>query len=83
VNNPIDVKENGEHALDFALPSSRPFSASLSLDFPCKARALFPERLSNHCQGLRSTFPSFAQNLMHTRCRIHCQIASCQIHDSE
>jgi hypothetical protein len=25
------------------------------LEFPCTARAVFPERLSNHCQGLRRT----------------------------
>jgi hypothetical protein len=28
------------------------------------AHAISPERLSNHCQGLRRTFPRFAQNLM-------------------
>jgi hypothetical protein len=27
-----------------------------SLDFPCTAHAFFPERLSNHCQGLHHTF---------------------------
>jgi hypothetical protein len=32
-----------------------PFSGSVSLNFPCTAHAFFPERLSNHCQGLRST----------------------------
>jgi hypothetical protein len=33
-----------------------PFSASASLDFPCKVHSSFPKRLSNHCQGLRHTF---------------------------
>jgi hypothetical protein len=30
---------------------------SVSLDFPCTAHASFSERLSNHCHGLRLTFP--------------------------
>jgi hypothetical protein len=50
VRNPLDVTENYEHALDFALHLSRPF---LSLDFSCTPLAFFSERLSNHCQGLR------------------------------
>jgi hypothetical protein len=28
----------------------------VSLKFPCTAHAFFLKRLSNHCQGLRSTF---------------------------
>jgi hypothetical protein len=32
------------------------FSVSMSVDFPCTAHAFFPERLSNHCQGLRHTY---------------------------
>jgi hypothetical protein len=32
-----------------------PCLVSLSLDFPCTAQAFFPQRLSNHCQGLSST----------------------------
>jgi hypothetical protein len=34
------------------------------------AHAFFPERLFNHCQSLSRTFPRYAQNLMHTRCRM-------------
>jgi hypothetical protein len=56
VNNPFDVKENDPHVLDFALHLSRLFLVSVSLDFTCMAHAFFPERLSNHCQGLRCTF---------------------------
>jgi hypothetical protein len=59
------------------------FSVSVSLAFPCTAHAFFIECLSNHCQGLCRTFAEFAQNLMHTRCRIHCEIAPDQIHDSK
>jgi hypothetical protein len=33
-----------------------PYSVSVSLDFQCTAHAFYPERLSNHCQGLRLTF---------------------------
>jgi hypothetical protein len=55
-NNPLDIKENYEHFLDFALHLSRPLSVSVSLDFPCTAYAFFPERVSKHFQGLRSTY---------------------------
>jgi hypothetical protein len=33
------------------------FSASMTIDFPSTAHDFFPERLTNHCQGLRRTFP--------------------------
>jgi hypothetical protein len=46
VNNPLDAKENDGQAVDFVLHLSRFFSVSVSLDFPCTARAFFPERLS-------------------------------------
>jgi hypothetical protein len=56
VNNPLDMKENDEHAHEFALDLPRLLSVSVSLDFPCTAHAFFPERLSKHCQGIRRTF---------------------------
>jgi hypothetical protein len=56
VNNPLDVQENYEHALDFALHLSRLFSVSVNLDFSGTAHAFFPERLSNHCHGLSRNF---------------------------
>jgi hypothetical protein len=46
VNNPLDVEENYDHVLDFALHLTR-----LLL-----AHVFFPERLSNHCSNLRRTF---------------------------
>jgi hypothetical protein len=55
VNSPLDVKENYDHSLHFVLHISRAFSVSVSFDFLCTAHAFFPERLSNHCQGLRRT----------------------------
>jgi hypothetical protein len=53
MNNLLDIKENDEYALDFALHLSPIFSFSASLDLPCTAHAFFPELLSNHYQGLR------------------------------
>jgi hypothetical protein len=53
-----ELCQNDEHALEFALHLSRLFSAvSNSLDYQCTAHSFFPECLSNHCQGLHSTFP--------------------------
>jgi hypothetical protein len=42
MNNPLDVKENDEYALDCALHRSHLFSVSVSLDFPCTTHAFFP-----------------------------------------
>jgi hypothetical protein len=56
MNNPLKVKENGEHSLDFALHLSRFFGLGEfghAIQTPCTAHAFFPERLSNHCLGLR------------------------------
>jgi hypothetical protein len=55
VNNPFDIKESDVHAFGFALHMSHHFFVSVSLDFPYAVHALFPERLSNHGQGLRCT----------------------------
>jgi hypothetical protein len=41
----------------------RLFSVSVSLGFPCTAHAFFPERVSNHCQGLRRTFTQICTKL--------------------
>jgi hypothetical protein len=35
------------------------FPVSVSLDFPCTAHAVFLDRVSNHCHGLRRTFSKF------------------------
>jgi hypothetical protein len=56
VNNPIDIKENDDHAIDFTLHLFSPVSVSLSLGFPCAANAFLPERLSNNFQGLWQSF---------------------------
>jgi hypothetical protein len=62
VNNPLDVKENYEHALGLSSPVS-PSSVSVNLDSPCTAQVFFPEHLFNYFQGLRRTFLRFSQNL--------------------
>jgi hypothetical protein len=38
------------------------FSVSVNLNFPCGAHGFFPERLSNHCQGLCCTFSEMYTN---------------------
>jgi hypothetical protein len=76
VNNPLDVKERDENAFDFALHLPCLFSVSVSSDFPFAAHAFFPERLSNYCRLSVAIFPRCSQNLMHTCCRIHREIAS-------
>jgi hypothetical protein len=64
-----------------------PFSVcpelSMSFKHPCTAHAFFPERLCKLLPGPPSHFLGFAQNLIHTRCRIHREIASGQTHDSK
>jgi hypothetical protein len=60
VNDTLNVKENDEHAPDFRLQLSRLFSVSFNLDMsfknPSTAQTFLPERLSNHCPGLRTSF---------------------------
>jgi hypothetical protein len=59
VDNPLDVNENDELALDCLSPVP-PFSfcpePSMIFKHPHAADACFPERLSNHCQCFRLTF---------------------------
>jgi hypothetical protein len=47
-NNTLNIKENNERALDFALYLSRLLLVSVSSDFPCTAQAFLPERLAYH-----------------------------------
>jgi hypothetical protein len=62
VKDHLDVKENDEHALDFAL--------HLSL-LSCTAHAFFPEHYIFIARVSVILFPLFAQNLMLFLCRIH------------
>jgi hypothetical protein len=72
------------------LMSKKMMSMHLTLRFTCLSffslgefwlsvycSSFLPECLSNHFEGLRLTFPRFAQNLMLFLCRIHREIASC------
>jgi hypothetical protein len=62
-NHPLDVKENDEHALDFALHLSRLFSVFPERNMPfkhtCTAHAFFPEHLSDNCDNLGSNLMLF------------------------
>jgi hypothetical protein len=84
LNNPLDIKENYEHALDFALRLS-PFSIcrepSMPFKHPCTAHAVSPNACLIIVRVSVALFPRLARNLMHTRCRIHREITSGQIHD--
>jgi hypothetical protein len=57
MDNPLDVKENEEHVLDFALHLSHLFCGlvefGLSMYVSC---FFFSECLSNHCEGPCHTF---------------------------
>jgi hypothetical protein len=60
VNIPLDIKENDEHALDFALQMSRLFFFRSTLNQ--ELHSFFPERLSNQYQCLRRTFSDICTN---------------------
>jgi hypothetical protein len=87
MNNPLDVKENNEHALEFTLQLSCLFTVSMSLEFPYKqpymAHAFFPEHLSHHFQGLCHTFSEICTKLYALYCLIHHKITLGQICDSK
>jgi hypothetical protein len=55
VNNPLDVKENYEHALDFAFRLSRLFEFGHAIQTHVYDSHFLPVRLSDHRQGLRYT----------------------------
>jgi hypothetical protein len=78
VTNPIDAKENDEHALDFSL--------HLSLISVCPVPSMLFEH-PNACLIIArvsiARFSRSAQNLMLFLCKIHPQITSDQIHDSK
>jgi hypothetical protein len=75
VKNPLDVKENDEHALAFAPHLSRLFQSWLVWTF----RAWLTLSSLNACKIIArvcvTIFPRFAQNLMLFVCRTHRKIA--------
>jgi hypothetical protein len=66
MNNPIDMKEIDEHALDSALQLSRLFSVSARFHFPRMAHVFFPELMSNNCHYIRLAFSEIC-----TKCDAH------------
>jgi hypothetical protein len=79
VASPLDVKENDERTLDFALHISCLFSASLNLKFPCTTHTSFPENLFIIARVSITLFLRFAPNLKLFLCQIHHEITSGQI----
>jgi hypothetical protein len=77
VTNPLDVKENYEHALDFASHLYRLFRSRWVWTFRVRLMLSFP----NACLIIVrvSLFPRYPQNIMLLLCWIHRKIASGQI----
>jgi hypothetical protein len=76
---PFDIKENDEHAPDIALHLSRLFRSAQNQTCHSNTRVWLMLSPPNACLATVRVsvplFPRFAQNLMHTRCRIHREIA--------
>jgi hypothetical protein len=87
VNNPLDVKENDEHAADFALHLSRLFRPALNRACYSNTRVRIILSSPNACLIIARVsailVSRFAQNLIHIRCRIHRENTSAQIQDSK
>jgi hypothetical protein len=83
VHNPLDVKENDEHALDFDLRPSLPFSHSVSLALRVWLMLPSPNACLIIARVSVQLFPRFAQNLMILLCGTHREIAPSRIHDSK
>jgi hypothetical protein len=89
VNNPLDVKENDEHALDFVLHLSHRFRSVLNWAWYSDTRmascAFFPGRLPNHWPGSPSLFFWDLHRIwwMLLLCQIHFRITSGRIQASK
>jgi hypothetical protein len=83
VKTTLVIKENDEHALDFALHLSRRFRSRLVLTF----RVQLLLSTSNSCLIIArisvAFFPRSAQNLMLFHCRIRREMVSSQVDDSK
>jgi hypothetical protein len=81
------VKENDEHALDFALHLSRLFWSQWFRLFHSNIHVWLMLSTPSDCLIIPrvtvALFPRFAQHLMHTCCWIHQKITSGQIQDSK
>jgi hypothetical protein len=56
LDNPLNVKDNYEHALDFALHLSRLVSVSVTLEFSIGRSCLLPQTLVSSLPGSLSHF---------------------------
>jgi hypothetical protein len=87
VNKPLRVRNNYKHALHFALHLSHLFYLSESGLSLSNAYLWLMLTFLNTCLIFAKVSVAhrsrLAQNLMHTCCWIHCEIASGQIHDSK
>jgi hypothetical protein len=81
VNNPLDGKENDEHALGFALHLSSLFFGLNEFGLSVYGSCFLPRTFVESLPGSPLHFPRFPQNLIYTRSRIHREIASGQIHN--
>jgi hypothetical protein len=79
VNNPLDMKDNDEHTLEFVLHLSRLFRSRLVWTF--RIRLILSSRTLVESCPPRALFPSFPPNLMLFLCRIHHEIVPSQIND--
>jgi hypothetical protein len=76
VSNPFDIKENDEHALDFALHLSRPFRSWWVWTFSVRLMLFSPNACLVIVRVSVAHIRRLAQNLMHIWRRIHREIAS-------
>jgi hypothetical protein len=73
VNNPFDVKENDDHALDFALHLSHHFQSQFVWTFRVRLMHSYPNPCLIVVRVSVTLIPIFAQNLMLFLCRIHAE----------
>jgi hypothetical protein len=83
VNNPLKVKENDEHALDFALTQSRLFGSRWVWTFGVRLMLFSPSAYLIIARVSVTVFPRFVQLLMLFLCRIHCIRPDARIINSE
>jgi hypothetical protein len=81
VINSLDVKENNEHALDYALHLPRLYRSRRVWTFRIRLMFSSPNACLITARASVAPFPRFTQNLMLFLCRIRRKIASGQIHD--
>jgi hypothetical protein len=79
VNNPLDIKENDEHAFDF----SRGRIVALPQDHNGKSTLITSDKPGQEGCIIRGDLTKFVTDIDTLLLLIHCEIASGQIHDSK